>query len=224
MKPRSSNTTLKAVFLCTGFLAASLVWLAGPLADRPAAAADADGGDTPGTRLTAPLAESPLVIDQLKGMSAPPDDANSAIPISNPVFAYLISGTWVEAFHGPVLDLQTMHNIRADGTIDWFGSWFHGNGSGNYIYGPIYGTWEQTGPREITSIQVGFLMAGDGSFTGTGRVHMDIVFDEDFQSFSYSGIEEIIPPDQDPADPDAVVLYAGSFTNLAPVNRLNFMD
>ncbi len=131
-----------------------------------------------------------------------------------------IAGTWLEWFDGG----QTMFNIRADGTLDWFGSWFFGNGSEAYYDGPVYCSWKQTGRREITTIEVGFLFNGDGSFYGTGRVIEVFTFDGDFQSFSYVGTEDIFLPDQDPADPDAVPDQSFGFGPFGPVNRLNFMD
>ena len=141
-------------------------------------------------------------------------------PPTNPVFARSVAGTWVEWFEGG----QTMFNIRADGTHDWFGSWFFGDGTENYYDGPVYCSWRQTGPREITTIEVGFLFNGDGSFFGTGRVIQVITFDQDFQSFSYMGTEDVFLPDQDPADPNAVPFVSFSFGPFGPVNRLNFMD
>lgn len=110
-----------------------------------------------------------------------------------------VTGSW----NGLVLGGQLMMNIRADGTLDWYGSWFFGNGSGRFLDGPVYGTWWRTGDREITTIEIGYLFDGDGVFDVIGRVTQKITFSAEFASFESEGFEELFLPEQNPADPDA---------------------
>jgi hypothetical protein len=52
-------------------------------------------------------------------------------PPSNPVFARSVAGTWmwVDTEFGQ----QEIETIRADGTLDWYGSWFFGAGSESFL-------------------------------------------------------------------------------------------
>ncbi len=129
----------------------------------------------------------------------------------------LIVGTWVEA--GPGFSV-TM-NIRADGTLTWWGSFFFGDGTGEFLDGPVFGAWKQTGVREITTSELGYLNNGDGSFFASGRLQEVFNFDPEFESFTYVFVEELFAPAQDPTDPDEVPFdsFGGSG---GPVNRLGF--
>jgi hypothetical protein len=142
--------------------------------------------------------------------------AGSGPPHANPVFARNVTGTWAEIGGGGGWKI----NIHADGTFIWDGSWFFGSGTGNSIDGQVYGTWMQTGPYEMTSIQLGFLFEGDGTFWGTGRVKEIYTFSPDFQTFTYVGWEDVFSPDQDPTDPDAEPFVSFSWQG-GPTRRLN---
>jgi len=134
-------------------------------------------------------------------------------------FGQQIAGTWVEPGDG----FSTIISIRADGTMSWWGSWFFGDGTGLGLDGPVHGTWKRTGPREITTIEVGHLNFGDGTFFATGRVQEVFSFDEAFESFAYEGIEDLFAPDQDPTDPDEVPFDSFGFAG-GPIKRLNHMN
>jgi hypothetical protein len=108
-----------------------------------------------------------------------------------------IAGTWVEHWDGGGL----LMNFGADGTLHWTGSWFQNPSFPNSL---VYGSWEETGLREITSVEVGFLHYPSGALWGIGRVVEVFTFDEDFETCTYSGYEELFEPDVDPTDPDAV--------------------
>jgi len=133
-------------------------------------------------------------------------------------FGQRIAGTWVEPGNGYSLIM----NIRADGTLTWWGSWFFGDG-GDYFNGVVLGTWKRTGPREITTIEAGHINDGDGTFTATGRLQEVFTFDEDFDSFMYDGFEDLFAPDQDPTDPDAVPFDSFGFAG-GPIKRLSHMN
>lgn len=102
---------------------------------------------------------------------------------------------------GLVFGGQVLMNILGDGTLDWFGSWFFGNGTGSFLGGPVFGSWKRSGRLEITTIELGFLFDGEGVFESVGRVTQKITFSEDFQSFTVEGLEELFLPEQDPTDP-----------------------
>lgn len=138
---------------------------------------------------------------------------------ANPVFARNVAGTWVEVGN----TFSTTINIAADGTLEWFGSWFFGNGTQSYIYGPVYGIWRQTGPLKLTTIEVGYLYNGDGSFYGTGRVREVLTFSPEFQTWSYAGREDVFLPGQDPTDPNEVPAQSFTFSG-GPVLRLPHMN
>jgi hypothetical protein len=129
-----------------------------------------------------------------------------------------IAGTWVWFIDGA----QQHINIRADGTLDWYGSWFFGAGTGTFLDAPVYGTWRRSGPREITTIEIGMLFDGEGVFEATGRVVQIITFSHDLQSASIYGVEEILLPDQDPSDPDAVPVDVFDFEY--DISRVNHLD
>jgi hypothetical protein len=118
-----------------------------------------------------------------------------------------VTGSW----NGLVLGGQLMMNIRADGTLDWYGSWFFGNGTGRFLDGPVYGSWWRTGDREITTIEIGYLFDGEGVFDSIGRVTQKITFSEDFSSFESQGFEELFLPEQNPADPAEEPYFAFEF-------------
>lgn len=135
---------------------------------------------------------------------------------TNPAFAQRVTGTWIE-FDPPYSILM---NIRGDGTMDWFGSWFFGNGTRDFYDGPVYGSWRQTGPRELTTVEVGHLFNGDGSFFATGRVRQVFAFSPDLQTIT--GIrweEDLFDPYQDPTDPNAIPFDSFSGTG-GPMRRL----
>ena len=133
-------------------------------------------------------------------------------------FGRRIAGTWIEPGDG----FSTAINIRADGTMTWWGSWFFGDGTGQFFNGPVFGTWVRTGEFEITTIELGHLNNGDGSFFASGRVQQVFTFDPKLQSFTYEGFEDLFAPDQDPTDPNEVPFDSFEFAG-GPVNRLNFM-
>jgi hypothetical protein len=138
---------------------------------------------------------------------------------ANPGFGRQIAGTWIEPGDG----FSTAMNIRADGTMTWWGSWFFGDGTGDFFNGIVLGTWKKTGQREITTIELGHLNNGDGSFFASGRVQEVFTFDPEFESFTYEGIEDLFAPDQDPTDPDAEPFFSFGFAG-GPINRLNHMN
>lgn len=219
MKARSSNAALKAMLLGAGFLATALVWLTGPLAEKPVLAA---GGadDPPLMRLTGPRGERLVLTEPLAERSAlAADPAGDPGLHANPVFARKVAGTYAEV--GPGYSLTI--NIRADGTLMWNASWFFGDGTGDYYNGSVLGSWKQTGARELTTIELGYLFNGDGSFFATGRVAEVFTFTPDFQTISYSFVEDLFAPDQDPTDPDAEPFDSFGGSGCC-INRLNFMD
>lgn len=169
------------------------------------------------------LALWPAWSSDARSTAAPPGDvvggASSSNPISNPVFGHLIAGTYAEV--GPGYSF-TM-NIRADGTLEWFASWFFGDGTGAYYNGPVLGSWKRTGPLEITTIELGYLFNGDGSFFATGRVNEVFTFSPNLQVITYSGVEDLFAPDQDPTNPDAEPFDSFGFAG-GPINRLNHMN
>ncbi len=146
---------------------------------------------------------------------APPQQQEAA----NPGFGRKIAGTWIEPGDG----FSVAMNIRADGTMTWWGSFFFGDGTGDFFNGVVLGTWKKTGQREITTIELGHLNNGDGSFFASGRVQEVFTFDPEFESFTYEGIEDLFAPDQDPTDPDAVPFFSFGFAG-GPINRLNHMN
>jgi hypothetical protein len=129
-----------------------------------------------------------------------------------------IAGTYVWFVDGA----QQHMNIRADGTLDWYGSWFFGDGTGAFLDAPVYGTWSATGAREITTVEIGMLYDGDGVFEATGRVFQVFSFSPDYQTIDIAGYEEILLPDQNPTDPDAEIVDSFEFTYS--MSRLNHMD
>lgn len=135
---------------------------------------------------------------------------------TNPVFARKVSGTWCEPGQG----YSTILNLSADGTMGWYGSWFFGDGSGQFYDGPVYGTWEQTGPLELTTVELGHLFNADGSYFAVGRVVQVFTFSPDFESFTYEGYEDLFGPDQDPTDPDEEPFDSFDFAG-GPFKRLN---
>lgn len=135
---------------------------------------------------------------------------------TNPAFAQRIAGTYVEV-QPPY---STLMNIRADGTLDWFGSWFFGDGTGEYYDGPVYGSWKQTGPRQITTIELGHLFDGDGAFWATGKVRQVFTWSPDLQTITHIDWEEdLFDPTQNPTDPNAAPFFSFAGTG-GPVNRL----
>ncbi len=220
MKSRSLKATLTVTVFGTGLLAASLAWPVSRSAAESSPQADVAPirghfSGAAGLEAARQLRRVEPRAAVLEGGAQPTGER----PHANPVFARKVTGTWVEWWETG----QTHMSISADGTMEWFGSWFFGDGSGNFLDGPVYGTWRQTGPRELTTTEVGLLFNGDGSFYATGRVVEVFTFDEDFQSFSYAGSEDIFLPDQNPTDPDAVPDESFGFAG-GPINRLNFMD
>ena len=139
---------------------------------------------------------------------------------NNPAFARAIAGTYVEA----TPPYSTLYNFRADGTMDWFGSWFFGDGTETFLDGPVYGSWQQTGPHEITTLEVGHLFDGAGTFDATGRVRQVFTFAPDLGSITnYSYAEDLFDPNQDPTDPTAVPFFSfsgsgGTIRRLRPAN------
>lgn len=139
---------------------------------------------------------------------------------TNPAFAHAIAGTYVEA----APPYSTLYNLHADGTMEWFGSWFFGGGTETFLDGPVYASWRQTGPREIRTTEVGHLFEGDGTFWATGRVHQVFTFAADLRSItSYSYVEELFDPNQDPSDPAAVPFTTFSGSGGA-IRRLGFPE
>ena len=118
---------------------------------------------------------------------------------------------------GAVLNFSgvTMHDCRFQGNT--------ANGTGDYYNGSVLGSWKQTGARELTTIELGYLFNGDGSFFATGRVAEVFTFTPDFQTISYSFVEDLFAPDQDPTDPDAEPFDSFGGSGCC-INRLNFMD
>lgn len=134
-------------------------------------------------------------------------------------FGRQIAGTWVETGDG----FSTIINVRADGTLSWWGSWFFGDGTGEFLDGPVFGTWKRTGVREISTIELGHLNNGDGSFFASGRVQQVFTFDREFESFNYEGFEDLFAPGQDPTDPDEVPFDSFGFAG-GPIERLDLMS
>ena len=146
----------------------------------------------------------------------PGEDASGLLP--PPGFGRRIAGTWVEAGDG----FSATINIRADGTMTWWGSWFFGDGTGQFFNGPVFVTWKRTGMREITTTELGYLNNGDGSFFASGRLQEVFSFDRELESFDYAGVEELFAPGQDPTDPDAVPFDSFGFAG-GPIKRLGFI-
>jgi len=220
MKAHSRKATLLATILSAGAFAGTLMWAV----SRSAADTQQDARLQIRGNAGRELLDDAAKADTESALSMSGGDERGEVETvrwpANPPFAQKVAGTWLEWFGGG----QTMFNIRADGTFDWFGSWFMGDGSEAYSDGPAYGSWKRTGLCEITTIEIGFLFNGDGSFYGTGRVREIFTFDDDFQSFSYVGTEDVFPADQDPADPNAVPSATFHWGPFGPVNRMNFMD
>jgi len=167
-----------------------------------------------------------VAIGVLAFLPAPWSEVHAQVRLSEPPaaatglgFGQRIAGTWVEPGDG----YSTIISIRADGTMSWWGSWFFGNGTGAYFDGAVHGSWKQTGPREITTVEVGHLNDGDGTFVATGRVQEVFTFDEALESFDYEGTEDLFAPDQDPTDSDEVPFDSFEFYG-GPIKRLNHMN
>lgn len=146
-------------------------------------------------------------------------EATASVTEAGRFFARRITGTWVEPGSG----FSTVLNINADGTLMWWGSWFFGDGTGQFLDGPVFGTWTRTGLREISTVELGHLNNGDGSFYASGFVRQVFSFDKEFESFSYEGSEALFGPDQDPTDPKAVPFDAFTFSG-GPFKRLERVE
>jgi hypothetical protein len=155
--------------------------------------------------------QPPVWLDDLEGMG------ENALLVDTE-FLEGVTGSW----NGLVLGGQLMMNIRADGTLDWYGSWFFGNGTGRFLDGPVYGTWWRTGDRQITTIEIGYLFDGEGVFDAIGRVTQKITFSEDFSSFESEGFEELFLPEQNPADPteDPYFSFEFAYGPAAPLRAV----
>ena len=156
------------------------------------------------------------------GFLAVPAAWSGSAPAPSPtqgqgLFTRQVIGTWMAV--GPGFG-KTI-SIEADGTLTWFGTWFFGGGSGGNFNAPVYGKWKQTGPQEITTVEAGYLFDATNAWNATGRVVEVFTFSQDFESFTFSGTEDLFAPDQDPTDPDAVPFNSFNFSG-GPVNRLGF--
>jgi hypothetical protein len=159
-------------------------------------------------------------LSALIGTARPWSLSAAAAPVSagqdghdgNRDFARRVTGTWL----GRIGDeFQLLRNINEDGTMVW---------SNNFEYrnpdGAVFGVWTQTGKREMTSRQLGYLYDSDGVHFATGRVTEVTTFDDDYQTFASEGTEEVFYPDQDPTDPDEEPFFTFTFalsgSRLAP--------
>jgi hypothetical protein len=101
----------------------------------------------------------------------------------------------------------------------------------------IHGTWEQTGPRQLTSEAIGFgsdpncvdsteppdgVCDSFGPLASIFSIKTVLDFDEDYQNASTSFGATVHPPTEDPLDPDAVVnlCTVGSHYSFKKVNAL----
>ena len=130
-------------------------------------------------------------------------------------FADRIAGVYMQPGAVPA-----QYVIFPNGTIVWWGSWFFGFGTENFLNGPVFGTWERSGRREIRTTEMGFLHDGTGALTSIGVVFQTIKFSKNFASFEYSGFESLYGPDQDVTDPEVVPSQGGFSFSGGPVKRL----
>lgn len=136
-------------------------------------------------------------------------------PATNPAFARTIAGTWwVDAGNTDSFIL----NIHADGTLTWNSNWQFGWGTGERFDSAVYGVWTQTGPRQITTRELGFVFDGDGLHWYTGRVTVVYEFGSDFQTTAATYEEEVFWPDQNPIFDEPFFSWDG---NLGTGYRLN---
>lgn len=122
-----------------------------------------------------------------------------AAPVTNPVFARNMAGTWHRSSPSGV---QFLQNIHADGTLLWSHNFEYGGGFGTFLDGAVYGTWQQTGRHQMRSVELGFLYDGDGVHELTGRVSITYTFSPDYSSYTAEFWEDVFTPDQDPTDPN----------------------
>lgn len=128
-----------------------------------------------------------------------------------------VTGTWFTTQPSDSAlfpDSKTVMNINSGGTLGWSISTEEGGLVPLFMSSAVYGTWRQTAPHEMRSVEVGFIYDATGSHAFTGRVAVRYTFAPDFQTFTAQFFEELFEPDQDPTDPDAqpVNSFQGSFT------------
>ena len=130
-------------------------------------------------------------------------------------FADRIAGVYMQPGTFPA-----QYVIFPNGTIVWWGSWFFGFGTENFFNGPVYGTWERTGRREIRTTEMGFLHDATGALTSIGVVFQTIKFSKKLDSFEYTGFESLYGPEQDVTDPEVEPSQGGFSFSGGPVKRL----
>jgi hypothetical protein len=102
---------------------------------------------------------------------------------------------------GDLPGYQELQQINADGTIKWSNNVEYGYGTGSFLHGAVYGTWEQSGRREMHSVEIGVIYDGDGNHTETGRVSVAYSFSPDFSTYTAEFIEEFFRPTRIPPIP-----------------------
>ena len=150
-----------------------------------------------------------------KPVFAAPDGAiGDGVQESNGGFGRRVKGTWLD---DPTAAFKSLRNIHEDGTLIWSHNFEYANPDG-----AVFGVWTQTGPRELTSRQLGFIYDNDAVHVFTGRITEVTTFDADFQTSESVGMEEIFNADQDPTDPDEEPIFSFEFTFTS--KRLNLPD
>lgn len=120
-------------------------------------------------------------------------------------FAANVNGTWITdplpkpdwAPYGQ----QILMTIHADGTLQT--SWsFEWGPYGLYGNSLLHGSWIQTGPLEMASRELCFVLTQNGEPDFVARFSNVYTFSTDFQTFTLDFLEEWFLLDQDPTDPD----------------------
>lgn len=126
-----------------------------------------------------------------------------------------IAGVWLSNPGPPApfdpVGFQILTQFHADGTFYWS----HNAEFGGLGFGPnggVYCIWEQTGPLEVTTTELGFIYKVGGRHDATGRVTSVFTFSPDFQTYTATCFEELFVAGDMPTDSNAVPFTSFSFS------------
>ena len=150
-------------------------------------------------------------------------DKPAAAQFAGGYFVEDITGVWLSNPFPPQpfrpVGFQVLNQVHADGTFFWS----HNQEFGGVGFGPngaVYCIWEQTGPLELTTRELGFIYKVGGRHDTTGRVTTVFTFSEDFQTFMAEGFEDVFRAGEIPTDPDVEPFRSFSYDG----ERLNMPD